>query len=62
METKIPIEDVSAQGGSILETGTEDPRLEGELHSKENNFTSNEDPFKYELRRSRHLQSDGEHM
>ena len=31
METKISIEDVSAPGGSILETGTENPRLEGEL-------------------------------
>jgi putative ABC transport system ATP-binding protein len=61
METKIPIEDISAQGGSILDTGTEDPRLKGELHSKENNFTSNENLFKCELRHSRHLQSDGEH-
>ena len=61
METKIPIEDVSAPGGSILKTGTEKPRLEGEQHSKENHFTSNEDPFKCELRRSRHLQTDEEH-
>ncbi|MGA9189287.1 MAG: ABC transporter ATP-binding protein [Methanosarcina sp.] len=61
METKRPIENISAQGGSIVDTGTEDPRLKGELHSKENNFISNEDPFKYELRRSRHLQNDGEH-
>lgn len=61
METKMPIEDVSAPKGSILETGTENPRLEGGLPLKENHFNSNEDSFNCELRRSRHMQSDGEH-
>jgi len=60
MEIKIPIEDISVPGGSILETGTENPMHEGELHLKENHLASNEDPFKCELRRSRHLQSGGE--
>ncbi len=60
MEIKIPIEDISVPGGSILETGTENPIHEGELHLKENHLASNEDPFKCELRRSRHLQSGGE--
>jgi putative ABC transport system ATP-binding protein len=61
METKISIKDVSAPADSILETGTENPRLEGELSSGEDRVTSNEKPFKCELGRSRDLQSDKTH-
>jgi len=58
METKISIEDVSAPGDSILETGTENPRPEEDLPLGEDRVTSNEEPFKCDLRRSRSLQSD----
>jgi putative ABC transport system ATP-binding protein len=61
METKISIEDVSAPGDSILETVTENPRLEGELPSGEDLVTSNEEPFKCELRRSRPRLNDETH-
>lgn len=57
METKISTEDVSAPGDPILETGTESPRLEGELPLREKHIISNEEPFKYELDRSRYFQS-----
>jgi len=58
MEMEIPTEGVSAPVNSILETGTENPRLEGELPSGEERVTSNEETFKCELGRSRYLQSD----
>ncbi|HHV24616.1 MAG: ABC transporter ATP-binding protein [Methanosarcina sp.] len=57
METKISTEDVSAPGDPILETGTESPRLEGELPLREKHITSNEEPFECELGRSRYFQS-----
>lgn len=58
METKISIDHVSAPRDSILETGTENSILEGRLPSGENPVTSNEEPFKCDLRRSRDQQSD----
>lgn len=58
METKISTEDVSAPGDSILETGTENSRLEGELPLREDHITSNKEPFKCELGRSRYSQSN----
>lgn len=58
MESKISIEDVSALGDLILETGSENPRLERELPSGEDHITSNENMFRCELNRSRYLQSD----
>jgi putative ABC transport system ATP-binding protein len=58
METKTSINDVSAPGNSILETGTENSRLEGQLPSEENMVTSNEEPFKCDLRRLKKPQSD----
>jgi putative ABC transport system ATP-binding protein len=61
METKISIKDVSAPADSILETGAEIPRLEGELSSGEGRIASNEKTFKCELDRSRDLQSDKTH-
>lgn len=56
METKISIDYVSAPGDPILETGTENSRLEGRLLSGENSVASNEEPFKCDLRRSRDQQ------
>ncbi len=61
MESKISIEDVSALGDLILETGSENSRLERELPSGEDHITSNENMFKCELNRSRYLQSDETH-
>ncbi|AKB13310.1 MAG: ABC transporter ATP-binding protein [Methanosarcina thermophila] len=58
METKTSINDVSAPGNSILETGTENSRLEGQLPSGENIVTSNEEPFECDLRRLAKPQSD----
>ncbi|RXA17057.1 ABC transporter ATP-binding protein [Methanosarcina sp. MSH10X1] len=57
METKISIEDVSAPGDLILETGTENSRLEGKLPSEKDLATSSEEQFKCELRRSGDLQN-----
>lgn len=57
METKISIEDVSAPGDLILETGTENSRLEGKLPSEKDLATSSEEQFKCELRRSGGLQN-----
>ncbi|HWQ48172.1 MAG TPA: ABC transporter ATP-binding protein [Methanosarcina sp.] len=61
METKISIEDISAPEDLILETEIENPTLEGELPSGEGLVNSNEEPFKFELGRSRYLQSDETH-
>ncbi len=58
METKISIENVSASRDSMLETGTENSRLEAELPSREDHITSSEEPFKCDLRRSRSMQGD----
>lgn len=55
---KISIEDVSAPGDLMLETGTKNPILEGELPLGEDSTTSNEDMFKCELNHPRDLQSN----
>jgi putative ABC transport system ATP-binding protein len=57
MKANISYEDVSAPEDSILETGPENLRYEGELPLGESLVTSNEGPFKCDLGRSRSLQS-----
>jgi putative ABC transport system ATP-binding protein len=58
MKAKISYEDVSAPEDSILETGPENLRYEGELPLGESLVTSNEEPFKCDLGSSKSLQSD----
>lgn len=58
METKISINDVSAPENPVLETGTENSTLEERLPSGKSPITSNEEPFKCDLRRSRSSQND----
>lgn len=58
MEMKISVEEVSAPGDLTLVAGTENSRLEKELPSGQGRVTSNEEPFKCELGRSRPMQGD----
>jgi putative ABC transport system ATP-binding protein len=61
MNAKISYEDVSAPEDSILETGPENLRYEGELPLGVSLVTSNEELFKCDLGGSKSLQSDKTH-